>query len=87
MSARSLVGGALQRSANEDPEMEGAVLIGWVAVAEWMAPDGGRWLSKVHGLSNGDDCPTWTQQGYLHNALHHGDTFSRDDDEEDDDVQ
>jgi hypothetical protein len=87
-SARKLLSTALQTAANTDPEMDGAVLIGWIAVAEWMAPDGSRWLSRVHGLGNGDDCPTWTQQGYLHHALHDGDTFGRDDNHlEDDDVQ
>jgi hypothetical protein len=86
---RGRVAAALQTSANLDPEMDGAVLIGYVAVAEWMAPNGSRWLSQIDGLASGDGAPTWTRQGWLHNALHEGDGFGRDDDddeEEDDDT-
>jgi hypothetical protein len=83
--ARSRVSSALQTCANTDPEMDGAVLIGWVAVAEWMAPDGSRWLSKLDGLASGDGAPTWTQQGYLHNALHEFHGFGRDDTDDDGD--
>lgn len=49
---------------------EGAMLVGWVSVAEWMAPDGGRWLSRMTGAADGEPLSTWQRQGYLHNALH-----------------
>jgi hypothetical protein len=78
-TARPRVSDALQGSAHEDPEMDGALLLGFVAVAEWAAPGGERWLSIVDGSTTGDDLATWTRQGYLHNALYHGDTFSRED--------
>lgn len=63
---------------------EGAMLLGWVTVAEWMAPDGQRWLSTVDGDARGEGCPAWQRQGYLHNALFDEDSFIPDSDEDDD---
>jgi hypothetical protein len=47
-----------------------ALLVGWCVVAEWMAPDGNRWLSFLGTDARGEPAPTWQAQGYLHNALH-----------------
>lgn len=64
---------AIQKNAPEDaPD---ALLKGWVMIAEWVTPENERWLSRVSGDPNGNDCATWQIQGYLHNALHDGDEF------------
>lgn len=60
---------------------EGAVLLGWLTVAEWMAPDGKRWLSLIDGDARGEGCPAWQRQGYLHNALFDPDGFIPDDED------
>lgn len=44
---------------------DGSLVVGWVVVSEWMATDGQRWLTKL----THENCTTWQQQGYLHNAL------------------
>lgn len=59
---------------------EGAMLLGWVAVAEWMAPDGHRWLSTIDGDARGEGCPEWQRDGYLHNVLFKADGFIPDGD-------
>lgn len=55
----------------EPHEVEGAMLVGGVAVLEYVAPDGRRWLSRI-GMGDpvGGRCPTWQQNGYLHEALY-----------------
>jgi hypothetical protein len=53
----------------------GALLIGWVLVADWMSPDGDRWLSRECGGATRDRLPGWQERGYLHEALFHGDDF------------
>lgn len=58
-------------SDDEGDELpDGSMLMGWVTVAEWMSPEGSRWLSKIEGTSTGQRPPAWHVQGYLHNALH-----------------
>ena len=47
---------------------DGALVVGWVVLCEWVAPDGERWLTK---LTN-PNCTIWQQQGYLHNGLNTG---------------
>lgn len=49
---------------------EGAVLLGWVVVAEWALPTGRRMLSRIDGSATGEPLPPWTQEGYLHNGLY-----------------
>jgi hypothetical protein len=44
---------------------DGAVLTGWTLVAEWMTPDGERWLSKAHGAHT----TSWAAKGMMHEAL------------------
>lgn len=68
--------------AVDDELPEGAMLLGWCAMAEWMAPDGKRWLSIIDGDARGEGCPEWQRQGYLHNALFAPDGFRPDDDDD-----
>lgn len=83
-TARATIAKAIQDVAQHDDELDGAVLVGWTTIAEWMAPDGVRWLSNVDGTASGDPCPQWQSQGYLHNALFHPETFVLSDDDEED---
>lgn len=80
--ARVILAESIQASAATDDELEGAVLMGWVLVAEWMAPSGQRWLSKVDGSATGEGCPAWQTQGYLHNALFDATSFGATGEEE-----
>lgn len=67
---RKQIHDAIQVS-REGEALDGAVLIGWITVAEWMAPDGTRRLSRIAGGPGDDQAPPgWQTQGYLHNALH-----------------
>lgn len=52
---------ALQTSACGDDELEGSVLVGWVTVAEWVGPDGMRWISRL----TSENAATWQVNGYL----------------------
>lgn len=58
-----------------------AVATQFVCIAEWMASDGGKWLTMSSGNASGDDLPTWTIAGLLHSALYDG--FPEPDDSED----
>ena len=49
MAAREQLHSAIQATASEDDDLEGSVLVGWVTIAEWSAPDGRRWLSTLAG--------------------------------------
>lgn len=60
------IGAAIQAHAPERDEMDGAVLTGWALVAEWMSPDGDRWLSKM----NPPHVTQWQADGMRHQALH-----------------
>jgi hypothetical protein len=58
----------LREYALETPDGP-SVLLGWVAVVEWKAPDNERWLSMTGADALGDEPPEWQRQGYFHNAL------------------
>lgn len=58
--------------AVEDELPESSMLRGWVVVAEWLDPDGNRWLSKKAGGANAESIPDWQLNGYLHEALDGG---------------
>jgi hypothetical protein len=45
---------------------EGAVLTGWVLVAEWATGDGGRALTRLSGAP----MTLWAVRGFLHEALY-----------------
>lgn len=81
LKARAMLAESIQATASTDEELNGAVLMGWVVVAEWMSPAGQRWLSRVDGSASGEGCPAWQVQGYLHNALFEPEGFSREEDE------
>lgn len=61
---------ALQATRSDDEDLDGAVLVGFAAVAEWVRPDGGRHLSIVDGRGTGERLERWQTQGYFFNVLH-----------------
>lgn len=61
---------AIGSTNGEEDEVQGAVLVGWVVVAEWMDEDGRFWLTKQSGDAAGEKgVATWKEGGYLHEAL------------------
>ena len=48
---------------------DGAVLTGWVLVAEWLSVDGSSWISRLDGDAAGEPLTSWRREGLLHNAL------------------
>lgn len=71
-SPRERIATAVQASAAGDDSIDGAVLVGWVCVAEFMDGKGEKWLSTVAGDARGLHPPIWQIQGYLHNVLNDG---------------
>lgn len=58
-------------AATREDEMAEAVLISAVVVAEWIAPDGERWISRIATTDGGERTPPlWTAEGLLHHALY-----------------
>lgn len=51
---------------------EGAVLTGFVTIAEYVSPSGQRWLRFIGGDASGDSLAWWTAQGWMFNILHEG---------------
>lgn len=64
-AGRDAIHDAIQANARMGQE-DGAILTGWVLVAEWMTPDGDRWLSKGHAAS----VTAWSADGMYHEALY-----------------
>lgn len=58
---------ALQENAKprKDERVEGALLVGWVVVAAWVAPDGESWTTRIAS----PDLPAFQRSGLLHQAL------------------
>lgn len=75
-TAQEQLHGALQTSACDDAELEDSVLVGWVTVAEWVSPDGERWLSCIAH----EGAAVWQIDGYLSHALNGGFVADEDDD-------
>lgn len=48
---------------------EDAVLVGFLVVAEWAAPDGERWISKNSGDAS-ETLPSWRERGYAAEVVH-----------------
>lgn len=63
--ARDAIHEVIQKHAAMSTQ-DGAVLTGWVLVAEWMTPDGDRWLSKAHAAGT----TAWAARGMMHDAIH-----------------
>lgn len=61
---------SVQESAQTDEDLEGAVLVGYVTVAEWSDSSGKRWLSTFTRDISGEAPPIWTVKGWLYYALH-----------------
>jgi hypothetical protein len=61
--AREAIHEAIQAHA---PSGRKAILTGWVMVAEWMDPEGDRWLSRAHAAST----TSWAANGMHHEVLH-----------------
>jgi hypothetical protein len=61
---------ALAATRPEDSGLDGAVVVGYAAVVEWMSPDGEKWLTLETGNAMGEPLVRWQLQGYLHNVLH-----------------
>lgn len=55
----------IQESLQENEETEGSVVIGWVTIAEVMAPDGRTWLCRQSGDARNEALPQWREKGYL----------------------
>lgn len=72
---------AIQESLHSEDaaEAQGNVITGWVVVAESMAPDGQRWLSRIDGGPGGGRLTEWQLDGFLHNALYGGGWLEDDD--------
>ena len=60
---------AIQRDAPSLENVERSILTGWVVVAEWMADDGSKWLSKNSGDAAGERLTEWGVNGMLHEGL------------------
>ena len=56
---------AVAMCAEMDPELEGALLVGVVAVAEWEHPIMGRLLLAVDSNADYERLPSWQAVGYL----------------------
>lgn len=66
---RDVFARALMSTATEANDLDGHMLIGFAVIAEWLAPDGERYLTMTGGSGEGRTIPEWTVQGYLTNAL------------------
>lgn len=84
-SPRERIAMAVQASVAGDDNIDGAVLVGWVCIAEFMDGKGEKWLSTVAGDARGLHPPAWQVQGYLHNILHEGPGWDPPADPDDDD--
>jgi hypothetical protein len=62
---RDAIHDALQ-SGSELAKRDHAVLTGWVIVAEWMTPDGDRWLTKGYA----SNVTHWQASGMHYEAIH-----------------
>lgn len=64
---RDHISQAIQEAANlptgdpDDDLPDGALVVGWALVVDYMAPDGTRWLSRAHS----DSLTNWQAKGML----------------------
>lgn len=66
---RASVYQTIQEYGVHDDDLEDALLIGFLAVAEWQTPDGGRWLSQISG-DHARPLTSWRLRGYAAEILH-----------------
>ena len=64
---------AIQRDAAPSDE-PGAVLTGWVLIAEFLDTEGAKWLAMRSGP---EELTAWAREGFLHRALY-DDSWERD---------
>lgn len=74
---------SIQENLHDSDSVGGNVVTGWVVVAESLAPNGERWLSRIDGGPGGNRLAEWQREGFLHNALHGG-HWERDESQDDD---
>jgi hypothetical protein len=60
---------AIQASQAENDRLDGAILVGWFVIGEWLGRDGTRSLVRMSGTAGGTLPPEWQTRGYLHEAL------------------
>jgi hypothetical protein len=56
---------AIQASIAERNDLEGSILLGYVIVAEWQAPNGHKWLTKLSGDAF-NELPPWRERMFGH---------------------
>lgn len=61
---------AMRQTRQDDEDFESAVLTAFIAIGEWVSPDGTRLLTYVGGDGSGQEMPRWQTQGYAFNLLH-----------------
>lgn len=84
---RRRLGAAIQAEAVEfgnGDETQKGLVIGWLVIAESLAPDGERWLSTFSGGAGDQHLPRWQVQGYAHSLLHDWPQLDDEDDEDED---
>lgn len=57
------------RESAAPSDIDGAVLTGYVVIAEWSDATGRKWITKTAGDINDDGPPTWTVAGWLKYAI------------------
>ena len=65
-SVRETLHETIQATAAADDNLADSVLLGFLVVGEWQAPDGDRWLSKVSGDASGRELSPWRERGFGH---------------------
>lgn len=68
-ATRATMAQTIQASAADDEDLNGAALMGWVLVSEWMDGTGSRWLTRLSSDAQGESPPEWQVRGYLHEFL------------------
>jgi hypothetical protein len=69
--AAAILAAAIQSTHDSDETLNGAVLVGFVVLAEWMDPEGRKWMSSNEGNGDGSDgLVSWQVRGYLTERLH-----------------
>lgn len=59
---------AIQASITEREDLEGSVLLGFAIIAEWQAPDGHKWLTKLSGDAF-TELPPWRERMFGHELI------------------